>query len=45
MMYTDKSVKEIAGLIGYDDQHYFSRLFNKEANISPSDYRKQHQTV
>ncbi len=41
LMYTDKSVKEIAILIGYEDQHYFSRLFNKETGISPTDYKKQ----
>lgn len=45
LMYTDKSVKEIACIIGYDDPHYFSRLFNKEASIPPSDYRRQHQKV
>ena len=45
LIYTDKSVKEIAFIIGYEDQHYFSRLFSKEAGISPTDYKKQHQKV
>jgi AraC-like DNA-binding protein len=40
LMYTNKSVKEIASIIGYEDQYYFSRLFTKEAGISPRDYRK-----
>jgi len=40
LMYTDKSVKEIASIIGYDDQFYFSRLFAKETGISPSEYKK-----
>jgi len=40
LLYTDKSVKEIASIIGYDDQHYFSRLFAKETGISPSEYKK-----
>lgn len=40
LLYTDKSIKEISFLIGYDDQHYFSRLFAKEAGVSPSDYKK-----
>lgn len=40
LMYTDKSVKEIASIIGYDDPYYFSRLFTKEAGISPSEYKK-----
>ena len=40
-MYTDKSVKEISYIIGFDDQYYFSRLFKKEVGTSPSDYKKQ----
>jgi len=40
LMYTDKSVKEISSIIGYDDQYYFSRLFAKETGISPSEYKK-----
>jgi AraC-like DNA-binding protein len=43
LIYSDKSVKEIAFLLGYEDPHYFSRLFLKEANNSPSDYRKSYQ--
>lgn len=45
LIYSEKSVKEIADAIGYEDQHYFSRLFTKETNISPSEYRKQQQRV
>jgi AraC family transcriptional regulator, transcriptional activator of pobA len=40
LMYTDKSVKEIASVLGYDDPFYFSRLFTKETLISPSEYKK-----
>lgn len=40
LMYTDKSVKEIASIIGYDDQYYLSRLFTKDTGISPSEYKK-----
>jgi AraC-like DNA-binding protein len=36
---TDKSVKEIAYDLGYDDEHYFSRFFKNNANISPKMYR------
>ncbi len=42
LMYTDKSVKEISAIIGYDDPFYFSRLFSKETGVSPSDYKKCH---
>lgn len=42
LIYTDKSVKEISAIIGYDDPFYFSRLFSKETGVSPSDYRKCH---
>ncbi|MCR9263027.1 MAG: helix-turn-helix domain-containing protein [Flavobacteriaceae bacterium] len=36
---TDKSVKEIAFDLGYDDEHYFSRFFKNNAEISPKVYR------
>ncbi len=42
LIYTDKSVKEISAIIGYDDPFYFSRLFSKETGVSPSDYKKSH---
>jgi len=42
LMYTNKSVKEISAIIGYDDPYYFSRLFSKETGVSPSDYKKYH---
>jgi len=37
---TNKAVKEIANELGYEDEFYFSRFFKKNANVSPSDYRK-----
>ena len=36
---TSKSVKEIAFLLGYRDEYYFSRFFKKQAGISPLTYR------
>jgi AraC-like DNA-binding protein len=45
LIYSDKSVKEIAFQLGYDDPHYFSRLFLKETNTAPSDYRKSFQVA
>jgi AraC family transcriptional regulator, transcriptional activator of pobA len=37
---TTKSVKELAYELGYEDEYYFSRLFKKNANISPQMYRE-----
>jgi len=36
---TNKPVKEIASELGYDDEHYFSRFFKTNADISPQFYR------
>lgn len=36
---TDKSIKEIAAEVGYNNALYFSRLFKKIVGLSPSDYR------
>ena len=36
---TNKSVKEIAYELGYDDEHYFSRFFKTNADVSPQLYR------
>ena len=37
---TNKTVKEIAYDLGYDDEHYFSRFFKNNAEISPKTYRE-----
>lgn len=37
---TNKSVKEIAYDLGYDDEHYFSRFFKNNADVSPQFYRE-----
>lgn len=36
---TNKPVKEIAYELGYDDEHYFSRFFKNNAEVSPQMYR------
>lgn len=33
------SVRVIAEQFGFDDQHYFSRLFSKTYNETPTEYR------
>ncbi|MFD2943636.1 helix-turn-helix domain-containing protein [Flavobacterium notoginsengisoli] len=37
---TDKTVKEIAYELGYDDEYYFSRVFKGKTDISPQFYRE-----
>jgi YesN/AraC family two-component response regulator len=37
---TNKSVKEIAHDLGYDDEYYFSRFFKNNADVSPQMYRE-----
>ncbi len=37
---TDMSIKEVASLSGYDDPHFFSKLFKKHIGLSPSEHRK-----
>jgi len=37
---TNKAVKEIASELGYEDEHYFSRFFKTNADISPQLYRE-----
>ncbi len=36
---SNKSVKEIAYELGYEDEHYFSRFFKNNAEVSPQMYR------
>jgi AraC family transcriptional activator of pobA len=37
---TKKTIKEIAYELGYDDEHYFSRFFKTNADVSPQLYRE-----
>jgi len=39
LMYTDKSAKEIAYELGYEDAAYFSGNFKKQTGYSPTDFR------
>jgi len=36
---TNKSIKEISWELGYNDEHYFSRFFKTNTDISPQMYR------
>ncbi|MTI89703.1 MAG: helix-turn-helix domain-containing protein [Balneolaceae bacterium] len=37
---TNKTVKEIAYELGYNDEYYFSRFFKKNTDVSPTLYRE-----
>lgn len=37
---TSKTVKEIAYQLGFNDEHYFSRFFKNNADVSPQLYRE-----
>ena len=45
LLYTSKSVKEVAFVLGYDDWKYFTRLFSKIAGMSPTTFRKANHLV
>ena len=37
---TNKSIKQVAFELGYDDEYYFNRFFKKIVNIPPRQYRE-----
>lgn len=41
LSFTDKSIKEIAFILGYTDPFYFSRVFKKLIEVSPTEYRNK----
>lgn len=45
LTYTDKSAKEIAYDIGFDDASHLSRLFKKYTSQSPSEFKKTLNTL
>jgi AraC-like DNA-binding protein len=45
LIYTDKTAKEIAYEVGFDDASHLSRLFKKYTSQSPSDYKKGLKTT
>ena len=42
LRFTDKTVKEIAFDLGFEDPAYFSRLFSRKEGVSPLAYRSDH---
>lgn len=41
LKFSDKTIKEIAFELGFEDPAYFSRLFSKNAGNSPAKYRRR----
>ena len=44
VMLMDKniSIKDVAYSVGFTDQMYFSKVFKKLKNTTPTEFRKQH---
>jgi AraC-like DNA-binding protein len=40
LLTTDRSVREVAHAVGYEDPAYFTRLFTRRVNQSPSEFRR-----
>ncbi|HAH87374.1 MAG TPA: hypothetical protein DCL60_08385 [Armatimonadetes bacterium] len=38
MLETDCSISQVAHMVGYDDEHYFSYLFKRREGVSPSEF-------
>ncbi len=38
---TDKSIEEIASAVGFEDPHYFSRVFSQSQGLPPGEYRRR----
>ncbi|MDI2125501.1 AraC family transcriptional regulator [Yinghuangia seranimata] len=43
LLATDQPVREVARNVGYDDAAYFTRLFTRRVNQSPTEFRKSGQ--
>jgi len=41
----DLSIKQIAAMLGYKNQFYFSRAFKREFGIPPTEVRGTHSTA
>jgi AraC-like DNA-binding protein len=45
LIYTDKTAKEIAYEVGFEDASHLSRLFKRHTSLSPSDFKKSIQNI
>lgn len=42
LSYSHKSIKEIAFELGFEDSHYFSRIFKKKTTFTPKEFREKY---
>lgn len=40
---TDKTIAEIANIVGYSDPAFFYQIFKKEMTVTPREYRQQYR--
>ncbi len=45
LQYSERSIEEITGALGYSDPSNFARAFSKEVGISPSQFRKNEKST
>ena len=41
---TNYNINQIAAAVGYDNAHYFSRLFKKHTGIAPTEYKNRERS-
>ena len=41
----DLFIKDIAAMVGFSDQFYFSRIFHSITGMSPAEYMKNHKGI
>jgi len=42
--YKDLFIKDVASMVGFADQFYFSRIFRSVTGVSPAEYLKEKKT-
>ena len=45
LLASDKTVSEIGYELGYNEKSYFTRVFHKKTGTTPTEFRKQMQSV
>ncbi|WJV52373.1 helix-turn-helix domain-containing protein [Prodigiosinella aquatilis] len=40
LVYTAKTIKQLAAALGFNDEAYFTRFFHKHVGVSPTQFRE-----